>query len=158
MLYLKWVRMGKSGEGGEIMFIGEYHYNLDEKGRLFIPTAYRKDLNGKIVVARGLERCLYLYSLDEWNLLLAKINNLSFTKRSNREFSRMFLSGAFENEIDSKGRINIDKTLISHAQLKKECVILGAGNRIEVWDQELWNNYYQEHLNIIEDISEELDL
>ncbi|HHU55433.1 MAG TPA: division/cell wall cluster transcriptional repressor MraZ [Acholeplasmataceae bacterium] len=140
------------------MFIGEFHYNLDDKGRLFIPTAYRELLDKKVVVARGLEKCLYLYSLEEWNVLLNKINELSFTKRSNREFSRMFLSGAFVNEIDSKGRINIDNILISHAQLKKECIILGAGNRIEIWDKEYWNNYYEEHMQIIEDISEELDL
>jgi len=140
------------------MFIGEYHYNLDEKGRLFIPTSYRNDLGNKLVVAKGLEKCLYIYSLDEWNNLLSKINDLSFTKRANREFTRMFLSGAFESEIDSKGRINIDNTLITHALLKKECVIIGAGSRLEVWNQEVWNNYYQEHLQVIEDISEELDL
>lgn len=140
------------------MFIGEYQYNLDDKGRLFIPNVYKEEIDDKLVIVRGLERCLYIYSQSEWETLVSKITDLSFTKRSNREFSRMFLSGAFQNNIDSKGRINIDKILITHAALKKECVLIGAGNRIEVWDQEVWNNYYNEHLQVIEDISEELDL
>src|SRR5690554_1211588 len=140
------------------MFIGEYQYNLDDKGRLFIPNVYKNELDGKLVIVKGLEKCLYMYAQAEWEKLVTKITDLSFTKRSNRQFSRMFLSGAFQNNIDGKGRINIDKVLISHADLKKECILIGAGNRIEIWDQKTWNDYYKENLQVIEDISEELDL
>jgi MraZ protein len=153
-----WVIVGKSGKRVNNMFIGEYNYNLDEKGRLSIPTVYKQEIGEKAVVARGLEQCLYIYTMTEWEKLVNKISDLSFTKKSHREFSRMFLSGAYQSEIDTKGRINIDSNLISHAGLKKECTIIGSGNRIEIWDKELWNNYYQEHEQIIEDISEELDL
>ena len=140
------------------MFIGEYQYNLDDKGRLFIPVTYKNEIGAKLIVARGLEKCLYIYTLTEWNSLIAKISDLSFTKKSNREFSRMFLSGAFEYEIDSKGRVNLDSKLLSHAELTKECIILGAGSRIEIWSKEVWDKYYDEHEEIIEEISEELDL
>jgi MraZ protein len=140
------------------MFIGEYQYNLDDKGRLFIPVTYKNEIGAKLIVARGLEKCLYIYTLNEWNSLIAKISDLSFTKKSNREFSRMFLSGAFEYEIDSKGRVNLDSKLLSHAELTKECIILGAGSRIEIWSKEVWDKYYDEHEEIIEEISEELDL
>jgi len=150
--------MGESGKEGENMFIGEYQYNLDDKGRLFIPNVYKNELDGKLVIVKGLEKCLYMYAQAEWEKLVTKITDLSFTKRSNRQFSRMFLSGAFQNNIDGKGRINIDKVLISHADLKKECILIGAGNRIEIWDQKTWNDYYKENLQVIEDISEELDL
>ena len=140
------------------MFIGEYQYNLDEKGRLFIPVSYKNQIGAKLIVARGLEQCLYIYTTTEWEKLISKISDLSFTKKSNREFSRMFLSGAFEYEIDSKGRVNLDTKLLSHANLQKECILIGAGNRIEIWSQEIWNKYYEEHEEIIEEISEELDL
>lgn len=140
------------------MFIGEYHYNLDEKGRLFVPAHYREQMQNQCVVARGLETCLYIYTIEEWNHLVTQISQLSFTKKSHREFSRLFLSGAFMMDIDAKGRINLDLLLLNHAHLSKECVLIGSGNRIEVWDQVVWNQYYQEHLQIIETISEELDL
>lgn len=139
------------------MFIGEYQYNLDEKGRLFVPVNYKNEIGAKLIVARGIEKCLYIYTINEWERLISKISDLSFTKKSNREFSRMFLSGAYEYEIDSKGRINLDARLLSHAELKKECIILGAGSRIEIWSKEVWEKYYQEHEEIIEEISEELD-
>lgn len=139
------------------MFIGEYQYNLDDKGRLFIPVTYKNEIGGKLIVARGIEKCLYIYTMTEWEKLISKISDLSFTKKSNREFSRMFLSGAFEYEIDSKGRVNLDSKLLTHASLKKECILLGAGSRIEIWSKDVWDNYYNEHEEIIEEISEELD-
>lgn len=140
------------------MFIGTYQHNLDDKGRLFVPAIYRKRLDEECIIARGLESCLYIYTLAEWNQLVEKINALSFTKKSNREFSRLFLSGAYEAYIDSKGRINIDTMLMDHAHLSKECIFIGSGNRIEVWDKTVWNQYYNDRQQIIEQISEELDI
>lgn len=144
--------------GEKMLFIGEYRYNLDDKGRLAIPTEFRQKLGDEIIISRGIEKCLYVYSLDDWNKLVLKISELSFTKKSHREFSRMFLSGAFRKEIDAKGRTNIDNNLLSYAELKKECVIIGVGHRIEIWDKDVWENYYLEHQSILDEISEQIDL
>jgi MraZ protein len=140
------------------MFIGEYHFNIDEKGRLFLPSEIRKDLGLEIIVNRGIEKCLYVYPLEEWDKIVEKLSALSFTKRTNREFSRLFLSGAYKREIDSKGRINLDNNLIEYAKIKKECVILGVGQRLEIWDQEEWNNYYNNRQSVLDEISEEIEL
>lgn len=140
------------------LFIGEYQYNLDDKGRLFIPTDFRNVLRDKLIVSRGIEACLFIYAQEDWSHLVDKISNLSFTKKSHREFSRMFLSGAFLKDIDSKGRINIDSNLLTYAGLTKECIIIGVGNRIEIWDKEKWNSYYEDHQPVLDQISEEIDL
>jgi len=139
------------------MFIGEYHFSIDEKGRLFLPSEYRKDLGTEVIVNRGIEKCLYIYPIDIWSKIVEKLSSLTFTKKTNREFNRMFLSGAFKKEIDNKGRINIDNILIDYAGLKKECVIIGVGERIEIWDKEEWNKYYNERLSILDEISEGIE-
>lgn len=141
-----------------MMFIGEYRYNLDDKGRLAIPNDFRQKLGEKIIISRGIEQCLFVYSLEDWEKLVEKITKLSFTKKSHREFSRMFLSGAYQKDIDSKGRTNIDNNLLNYAGLVKECVIIGVGERIEIWDRTKWENYYLDHQNILDEISEEIDL
>jgi len=139
------------------MFIGEYHYNIDDKGRLFIPSEMRKNLGETVVINRGIEKCLYLYPEAAWDNITEKLSALSFTKRTNREFNRLFLSGAYRREIDSKGRINIDSLLLNFAGLIKECVILGVGERIEIWDKAEWEKYYEERRALLDDISEEID-
>lgn len=145
------------GEVESIMFIGEYHYTIDEKGRLFIPSEMRRDLGMTVIVTRGIEKCLYLYPEAAWNGITEKLASLSFTKKTNREFNRLFLSGAYRREIDSKGRINIESLLLDYSGLTKECVILGVGERIEIWDKAEWERYYAERRELLEDISEEID-
>ncbi len=149
---------GKKWEGVKAMFIGEYHYNLDDKGRLVIPSNFKDIIGAKIIIVRGLEQCLYLYSMNEWEKLITKLTELSFTKKTNREFTRLFLSGAYEGIIDIKGRINIETLLLKYANLTKECVIIGAGTRIEIWDKANWQNYFSSQNVKLEEISEELDL
>ncbi|HEY8395604.1 MAG TPA: division/cell wall cluster transcriptional repressor MraZ, partial [Bacilli bacterium] len=100
---------------------------------------------------------LYVYPLDEWEKILKKLSTLSFTKKSNREFSRMFLSGAYKREIDGKGRINLDKNLMEYAGLQKECVIIGVGERLELWDKAEWERYYDERRSVLEEISEGIE-
>ena len=112
------------------MFIGEYHYTIDEKGRLFIPSEMRGNLGVTVIVTRGIEKCLYLYPEAAWNGITEKLSSLSFTKKTNREFNRLFLSGAYRREVDNKGRINIDPLLLDYAGMMRECVILGVGERI----------------------------
>ena len=139
------------------MLIGEFHYNIDEKGRLFLPSELRTELGSEVVINRGIEKCLYVYPMEEWEKILQKLSTLSFTKKSNREFSRMFLSGAYKREIDAKGRINLDKNLIEYAGLKRECVIIGVGERLELWDKQEWERYYDERRHLLEEISEGID-
>ena len=139
------------------MFIGEYHFNLDDKNRIFIPTEFRSLLKDKLIINRGIERCLFVYPTDEWNKVVNKLNTLSFTKKVNREFSRMFMSGAYNKEMDSQGRVTIDKLLVEYAGLSKECVIIGVGERIEIWDKKAWLEYYQERQATLDEISERID-
>lgn len=133
------------------MFMGEYHHTIDEKGRLVIPTKFRLKLGDEFVIARGLERCLYIYSKKEWDNLVSKLNTLPFTKKDARDFIRSFFSGATECEFDRQGRTCITSILCTYANLKKDCVLIGANDRIEVWDQDAWNTFL---LNSEEKLSE----
>ena len=138
------------------MFMGEYHHNIDEKGRLIIPAKFRYELGTNFVITRGLEKCLYIYSEAEWNQIVAKIKTLPFTKKDVRTFERAFFSGATECEFDRQGRINITSPLVSYADIKKECVVIGANDRIEIWSEQSWDNFFLENQDKIEDIAEHL--
>jgi MraZ protein len=140
------------------MFIGEYHYNLDDKNRIFIPNDFKNEIGSQLIINRGIESCLYIYTIDEWSKIVNKLNNLSFTKKKNREFNRMFMSGAFKKDLDSKGRITLDKVLLEHSLLDKECVIIGVGERIEIWSKNEWNKYYEDKKESLDQISEEIEL
>lgn len=103
------------------MLMGEFHHNIDEKGRLVIPTKYRIEIGESFVITRGLEKCLYAYSLTEWDKLVAKLSELPFNKKDARTFVRTFFSGATVCEFDKSGRINIISPLVNYAGLNKEC-------------------------------------
>lgn len=143
---------------GKSMFIGEYNFNIDDNHRINIPNSFKKDLDGTFVIARGFEQCLYIFSSKEWESLSEKLNSLSITKSINRKFNRSFNSGAYEVELDAKGRITINQKLIDHAGLVKECIIIGVGNRIEIWDSKIYEKYLMENEDIMSTISEELDI
>lgn len=138
------------------MFMGEYHHNIDDKGRLIIPAKFRQELGTKFIVTRGLEKCLYVYSKSEWDNIVAKIKTLPFTKKDVRIFVRSFFSGATECEFDRQGRINITSPLVSYADITKECVIIGANDRIEIWSKSSWENFLNQNFDKIEDIAENL--
>ncbi len=140
------------------MFIGEYNFNLDNSHRLNIPTSFKKYLEETLVIAKGFEKCLYLYNVSDWQVLSEKINNLSITKALNRKFSRGLNSGAYEAEVDAKGRILISQLLLDYAGLDKECVIIGVGNRIEIWDKKEWDKYNSDNDNVLATLGEELDI
>lgn len=89
------------------MFIGEYHHSVDDKGRLIIPSKFRDELGTKFIITRGIENCLFVYSLESWEKIVNKLETLPFTKKDARAFIRFFLSGASEAEFDKQGRINI---------------------------------------------------
>jgi MraZ protein len=136
--------------------MGEYHHNIDDKGRLIIPAKFRTELGEKFIITRGLEKCLYVYSEYEWNTIVAKLKTLPFTKKDVRTFIRSFFSGATECEFDRQGRINITSPLVSYAGISKECVVIGANDRLEIWSEEGWNNFLSDNSDKIEDIAENL--
>lgn len=138
------------------MLMGEFHHNIDDKGRLVIPTKFRMELGESFVLARGLEKCLYAYSMTEWNKLVEKLNELPFNKKDVRTFNRTFFSGATVCEFDKNGRINITSPLVSYAGLTSKCVIIGVNDRLEIWDEKAFDNFLTESSDNIESIAENL--
>ena len=141
---------------GDKMLLGEYHHNIDDKGRLVIPTKYREELGDEFIITRGIERCLYVYCKVEWEKLVSKLNTVPFTKKDARTFMRSFFSGATVCEFDKSGRINITSPLVSYAGLTKECVIIGVNDRLEIWSEEAFNKFMDDNQEQLEDIAEHL--
>lgn len=138
------------------MFIGEYTYKIDDKKRLAVPPKFREELGKKVVITKGLDCSLFLFTLDEWKELAEKISKLPFSQADVRGFSRTMLAGAMEVDVDSTGRILIPDYLKSYALLKKEVVIAGVYNRVEIWDKEVWEDYKKRTENEVGDIAERL--
>ena len=138
------------------MFIGEYHHTIDEKGRIIIPVKFREELGNNFIITRGIENCLFVYSEENWAKITNKLNSLPFTKKDARTFNRFFMSGATSVELDKQGRVNISKPLIDYASLIKDCVIIGTGDRLEVWSQESWESFFDSTKDSMSDIAENL--
>lgn len=138
------------------MFMGEFQHQMDAKGRLIVPAKFREELSEHFVITRGLDKCLFGYTLDEWQRIEEKLKTLPITKKDVRKFMRLFFSGAVEVEIDKQGRINIPTHLRSYADLTKECVVIGVSSRIEIWDAKSWQSFYEETESHYEEIAEEL--
>ena len=138
------------------MLIGEYHHNLDEKGRLIIPSKFREDIGNEFIVTRGLDGCLFVYSKIEWDNIVSKLKSLPFTKQDARTFNRFFLSGATVCEFDKQGRINLPSSLICYAGIKKECTIIGVNDRLEIWDTDKFDNLIDSNMNKISEVAENL--
>jgi len=140
---------------GDFMFMGEYHYSIDEKGRLTIPAKLRYELGENFIVTRGLDGCLFVYPKNEWENIIQKYKELPNTKDA-RNFMRFFLSGATVCEFDKQGRINISAPLTKYAELKKDCVIIGVNDRLEVWSKERWESFIDTNEDSLSDIAEKL--
>lgn len=123
------------------MFIGEYEHSLDEKKRISLPKSFRSGLGKKIVVTRGLDNCLFVYSRPAWAKVAAKLQDLSFAQADTRGFNRFILSGAVEVEVDSAGRILVPDHQKEFAGLKKNVTFAGVSDRVEMWDADRWNTY-----------------
>ncbi|HCG77223.1 division/cell wall cluster transcriptional repressor MraZ [bacterium] len=123
------------------MFIGEYLYIIDQKKRVAIPPKFRRELGKRAVITRGLDNCLVIYPLGEWEKLTKKIENLPNGQIDARGFARIMLSGAVDVALDKLGRILIPDYLKDYAFLKKNVAILGLSNRIEIWDEKRWKDY-----------------
>ena len=138
------------------MFIGEYHHSIDEKNRLIIPAKFREELGDKFIITKGIENCLFVYSLESWQKIVNKLETLPFTKKDARQFVRFFLSAASEVEFDKQGRVNIAQPLVSYANLEKECVTIGTGDRLEIWSNSDWSNFLNSARDSMSDIAENL--
>lgn len=138
------------------MFMGEYQHSIDAKGRMIVPAKFRELLGETFVLTRGLDHCILGYPMDEWRKLEQKLKDLPMTKKDARAFARFFFSGASEVELDKQGRINIPSTLINHANLEKECIILGVSSKLEIWAKDAWDSYLDESSESFNDIAENL--
>ena len=138
------------------MFIGEYTHNLDLKGRIAVPAKFRKELDGGAIITRGLDKCLFVFSKTNWDILAKKILSLPLAQASARAFGRLMLSGAADEEIDQQGRILIPDYLRGYADLKKQSVIAGIGDRLEIWDAASWKQYKAKTESASDEIAEKM--
>ncbi len=123
------------------MFIGEYNYAMDNKGRIAIPAKFRSALAKGAVVTRGLDNCLFVYSKTEWTILAEKLSALPISQANTRAFSRLMLAGAMDVKLDGQGRVIIPDYLKKYAGMKKRAIVAGLYNRLEIWDEDSWNAY-----------------
>lgn len=123
------------------MFIGEYTISMDAKGRIAVPAKFRNLLNMAAVVTRGLDKSLFLYPRAEWEIIAGKLAALPLSKSNSRAFARLMLAGAYDVELDKQGRMMVPEYLRKFAGLTKKVVIAGLYNRIEIWNEESWNEY-----------------
>ncbi|SFL58522.1 MULTISPECIES: division/cell wall cluster transcriptional repressor MraZ [Salibacterium] len=138
------------------MFMGEHHHNVDDKGRMIIPSRFRDGLGETFVMTRGMDECLFIYPMEEWERLESRLKSLPFTKKDARAFTRFFFSGAAECELDKQGRVSIPSTLRRYAGIQKECVVIGVSTRVEVWSREKWEVYFEESRESFSDIAENI--
>ena len=138
------------------MLIGEFEHSIDTKGRLVLPAKIKDDLGKEFIVTKGLDGCLFGYSLAEWNKFEEKLKALPLTNKITRDFVRFFLSGAVEEETDKQGRFLLPANLREYASLTKDAVIIGVGTRIEIWDKKRWNEYNSEENLSVDSIAEKM--
>ena len=133
------------------MFMGEYNHTVDPKGRLIIPAKFREQLGDEFVVTKGLDGCLFVYTLEEWHNIEEKFRNISMTSKDARKFSRFFFAGAASCELDKQGRILLPPVLREYANLTKDVVLVGVLSRVEIWDKDRWqeNTYDEDEMDEI---------
>ena len=142
------------------MFYGEYFHTIDRKGRLILPAKFRDVAKSQFIekffITRGLDGCLFMFSEEEWRTQENKFKAIPFTKQQARTFNRLYFSGAIEVIFDSQGRILLPQYLKDYAQIKKDVIIVGVSNRIEIWAKNKWEEFYGNSRQSFEDIAEKL--
>ncbi|WP_027405719.1 division/cell wall cluster transcriptional repressor MraZ [Anaerovibrio sp. RM50] len=138
------------------MLMGEYNHSLDAKGRVILPADFRSELGESFIITKGLDNCLFIYPQSEWEQLSVKLRQLPLAKTEARAFVRFFFSGARQVELDKQGRFLIPATLREHASLKKDAILIGVSNRIEVWSKDEWLKYNEEITPSVSAIAETL--
>ncbi len=143
--------------GTVIMFMGEYSHTIDAKGRIIVPAKFRESLGDNFVVTKGLDNCLFVYTSEDWRKFEEKLRTLPLTNKDARKFTRFFLAGAAEMEIDKHGRILIPSVLREFAALEKDVVLVGVGSRIEIWDKARWNESISIYDDDMEEVAENME-
>lgn len=138
------------------MFLGTYAPRLDEKGRIILPAKFRDELESGIVVTRGQERCLYVFSTKDFEEVHDRIRQAPITSKQARDYLRVFLSGANAEVPDKQHRVTIPAQLRAYAGLDRDVTVIGAGNRAEIWDTAAWETYYAEQESGFAETAEEV--
>jgi MraZ protein len=168
----RWLKKGKSGVkwgikrailghiqefwGALKMFLGTHEPRLDDKGRLILPAKFREELAAGLVITKGQERCLYVFPSNEFSVITETLKQAPVTAKSARDYSRVMFAGAHDEIPDRQGRVTIPQSLRTYAGLEKECVVIGANTRVEIWDATAWNEYLTDREKGFADVSEEV--
>lgn len=138
------------------MFIGEYLHSIDLKKRMAVPSKFRTDLKNKVVITRGLDKCLFVYPMKVWEDIAGKLGTLPVGESATRSFIRLMLAGAVDVEVDKQGRILIPDFLKSYAGLNRNVIVAGIYNRLEIWDEKKWQEYKKKAEKNTDEIAEQL--
>lgn len=138
------------------MFLGTHEPKLDEKGRLILPARFRDDLSEGLVITKGQERCLYVFPANEFSLITERLRQAPVTEKKSRDYLRVMFAGAHDEVPDNQGRVTIPSGLRTYASLEKNCVVIGANTRLEIWDSATWNSYLSDREKTFADVSEEV--
>lgn len=138
------------------MFLGTYTPRLDEKSRLILPAKFREELSNGLVLTRGQERCIYVFSAREFERVHEQMRSAPLSSRQARDYIRVFLSGASDEMPDKQGRVTLPGSLREYAGLDREVAVIGAGTRAEIWDLESWNSYLEAQENTFSETDEEV--
>ena len=138
------------------MLLGEYEHSIDTKGRIAMPAKLREGLSTKFIITKGLDGCLFVYSMDEWQRVEQKLAALPMSRKTARDFTRFLFGGACEAECDKQGRVLLPANLRRYAALERDAVIVGVGSRAEIWDAAKWQQYNEESAEDVNELAEQL--
>ena len=138
------------------MFLGTHTPRLDEKGRLILPAKYRDELAGGVVITKGQERCLYVFPLEEFGRMTEAMRTAPVTRKDLRDYSRVLFASAFDEVPDKQGRITVPPSLRTYAGLERDCVVIGANTRMEIWDAGAWETYLASQEEAFSEASQEV--
>ena len=142
---------------GDYMLVGQFVHNLDSKNRITIPSKFRVKLGEKAIITVGFDRCLAIYTQEEWENLQTKLLSLNSNQSDTRKYIRFLVGSATECDCDNHGRVILPANLIEYSHIKKELVILGSLNHIEIWAKEEWSHYYETASKQFEEVAEKLE-
>ena len=138
------------------MFLGTHHPRLDEKGRLFLPAKFRDELAEGLVITKGQERCLFVFPMAEFARIAEQLRATPVTHKAARAYNRVFFASASDEVPDKQGRVTIPPALREYAGLTKDCVVIGASSRVEIWDRQAWEDYLNDSEQAFAEIEEEV--
>jgi MraZ protein len=139
-----------------VVFLGTHAPRLDDKGRLFLPAKFRDELAEGLVITKGQERCLYVFPTVEFGRLTEALRTAPVTAKAVRDYSRVFFASASDEMPDKQGRITIPLPLRQYAGLVRDCVVIGANTRVEIWDSAAWDTYLQAQEPAFSELGEEV--